>query len=245
LDNPGRILAILDRCCEAFIFPMLDNGYVYLGATRLSAYRSPTDWALVIEVFGFSPRSGSPDVHVYTYSSRLHNRNTARQYVDEQAYEQYLRKNVNNESRFFSPFERDVWQDEENLELVGEGAEFVVLRNLKVPLPNIGVYEANGFELQEAPRVAVFELCRLLAISHRNLVLASVEERRSSVLPEMVEILKLDDWCHPDLLSGELPGTNECFQQIALVLSTGDNSLYQPTQTPNTHWSNWPDGGRL
>jgi hypothetical protein len=35
-----EILAVLDGCCDSCTFPMLDNGYVYLAATRLSAYRS-------------------------------------------------------------------------------------------------------------------------------------------------------------------------------------------------------------
>jgi uncharacterized protein DUF7003 len=34
--DPERILSILDRCCERYAFPMLDNGYVYLAGTRLS-----------------------------------------------------------------------------------------------------------------------------------------------------------------------------------------------------------------
>ena len=50
--DPEEILSILDRCCDMFAFPMLDNGYWYLAATRLSLYRSATDWAMVIEVFG-------------------------------------------------------------------------------------------------------------------------------------------------------------------------------------------------
>src|SRR5690349_24690426 len=62
--EPDRILSILDRCCDAFTFPMLDNGYVYLAATRLSLFRAAPDWAMVIEVFGFSPRSGLPDTHI-------------------------------------------------------------------------------------------------------------------------------------------------------------------------------------
>ena len=72
--DPEEILSILDRCCDAFTFPMLDNGYVYLAATRLSLYRSTTDWAMVIEVFGFSPRAGLPDTSIQTFASRLHDR---------------------------------------------------------------------------------------------------------------------------------------------------------------------------
>jgi hypothetical protein len=63
-----EILSILDRCCDAFTFPMLDNGYVYLAATRLSVYRSTTDWAMAFEVFGFSPRAGLPDTHTFRLS---------------------------------------------------------------------------------------------------------------------------------------------------------------------------------
>ncbi len=62
--DPAHILAILDACAESSTFPMLDNGYVYLSATRLSLHRSMANWAIVIEVFGFSPRAGLPDLHI-------------------------------------------------------------------------------------------------------------------------------------------------------------------------------------
>jgi len=52
--EPENILSTLDRCCDACTFPMLDNGYVSLAATRLALYRSAADWAMVIEVVGQS-----------------------------------------------------------------------------------------------------------------------------------------------------------------------------------------------
>ena len=58
MQTAGEILEVLDAACDSFAFPMLDNGYVYLAATRLSLFRSAADWAMVIEVFGFSPRAG-------------------------------------------------------------------------------------------------------------------------------------------------------------------------------------------
>jgi hypothetical protein len=72
--SADRILKVLDGCAADYWFPMLDNGYVYLAATRLSLHRSPVDWAMVIEVFGYSPRVGLPDLHVYTFGSRLRDR---------------------------------------------------------------------------------------------------------------------------------------------------------------------------
>ena len=46
-----RILRVLDASAEQFTFPVLDNGYVYLAATRMSVYRSDGDWAIVIRSF--------------------------------------------------------------------------------------------------------------------------------------------------------------------------------------------------
>lgn len=80
--DPEEILSILDRCCDAFMFPMLDNGYMYLAATRLSLYRSAADWAMVIEVFGFSPRAGLPDTSIQIFASRLHDRNPPEGYLN-------------------------------------------------------------------------------------------------------------------------------------------------------------------
>src|SRR5262245_18662744 len=95
--TPDQILSILDRCCDAFTFPMLDNVYVYLAATRLSLFRSAQDWAMVIEVFGFSPRSGLPDTHIRTFASSLINRKSARDYVSQDAYNAYLANHPNDE----------------------------------------------------------------------------------------------------------------------------------------------------
>jgi hypothetical protein len=109
--DANEILSILDRCCDAFTFPMLDNGYVYLAGTRLSLYRTVENWAMVIEVFGFSPRSGLPDTHIHTFASTLHNRDAPERYAKREAYDNYLANNPHNESRFFYPIDAGVWQD--------------------------------------------------------------------------------------------------------------------------------------
>jgi hypothetical protein len=244
-SDPDDILSILDRCCDTYTFPMLDNGYLYLAGTRLSLYRSATDWAIVIEVFGFSPRSGLPDTHIHTFASRLHDRNPPGQYVSREAYENYLTNNPHNESRFVFPIEEGSWQDPEDVELVAEGASEVVVRSQALPLPTLDKYEQHGVELGEPPRVLVFELCRLLADTAREQLLATPQERRISVLPDMIEVLQLEEWHHPNVVDNERPSGSETFQQLAQVLATGDVELYRPSRPPNTHWSNWPEGGRL
>jgi hypothetical protein len=240
------ILTILDDCCDNFTFPMLDNGYVYLAATRLSLYRSKTDWAIVIEVFGFSPRTGLPDTIVKTFASRLHNRDLPENYVNRQAYENYLANNPHNEFRSVYPIQRRPWQDTENSELVAKKAKQILVRTKTLALPATKEYARHGIELEESPRVQVFELCRYLADIAREELLATTEERRVSVRPEMDQILQLEEWHHPNVVDDEeRPSGSKTFQQLAKVLVTGDVRHYRPSQPANTHWRNWPEGGRL
>jgi hypothetical protein len=197
----------------------------------------------VIEVFGFSPRAGLPDTHIYTFASRLHDRDTSDKYVTKEAYHNYLANNPNNESRFIYPITEGDWIDSEDAEAVAASGE-IRLREMVLPLPAPEGYIGVGIDLEEE-RPAVFELCRYLAARHREAVLASEPERRISILPEMSQILQLEEWRHPDVVADELPSQCETFQQLAEVLVTGDLSLYRPSGEPNTHWKHWPEGGRL
>jgi hypothetical protein len=240
------ILDVLDRCCDAFRFPMLDNGYVYLAATRLSLFRSPEDWAMVIEVFGFSPRAGLPDTHIHTFASRLHDRDTPDKYVSEAAYQNYLLNNPHNESRFGYPVEQGDWQDEDDGELVARSATHAIVRGRTLELPPEDDYARHGIELENPSGVRVFEFGRYLAAVARNDVLATSGERRISVRPEMVQLLQLEEWNHPNVVDeAERPSGSPTFQQLSKVLETGDAGAYRPSLPPNTHWSNWPDGGTL
>src|SRR4051794_34655041 len=117
----SEILSILDKCSERFTFPMLDNGYVYPAATRLSLYRSTEDWAMVVEVFGFSPMSGVPDTQIHTFGSRLQRLKSVDNYVSHEAFGAYLANNPNNETTFIFSVEEGDWQDPENCELVSGG----------------------------------------------------------------------------------------------------------------------------
>jgi hypothetical protein len=245
--DPDQILAILDRCCDNFTFPMLDNGYYYLAATRLSLYRSTADWAMVIETFGFSPRAGIPHTSICTFASALCNRDVPESYGKGELYENYLKNNPNNEVRFINPLDWDEWQKIPILEeAIGEGAKNYVLRGRRESFPSLDEYTQRGIPLEGPPRVQIFEFCRMLADIARNSVLATEQERRLSVLPEMSQIFQLEEWHHPNVVDeNDRPSGSETFQQLAKVLATGNVALYQPTLPPNTHWLNWPAGGSL
>jgi hypothetical protein len=235
----NEILDVLNR--SAF-FPMMDNGYVYLAANRLSLFRSETDWAIVVETFGYSPRAGLPDTSIATFASKLHDRNPPEGYVSRNAYENYLANHPNDEMRYVHPIEAGDWQGPD--EFVADDGQEIVLRGQPFPLPSLQELAQQGIEFSEPPHLSVFELCRYLAAVAREKVLATPAERRISVLPEMQQILQLEEWNHPDLTI-EPPSSSPTFHLLAGVLETGDVSMYRSTLPPNTHWRNWPMGGTL
>lgn len=238
-----KILETLDSCAEEFTFPVLDNGYVYLAATRISIFGNESDWAIVIEVFGFSPRSGDPDVQIYTFSSNLYERDSSEKYVSEEAYINYLENNPFNESRFIYPINNSDWIDNEkqgSLNLSGA----CLLRGKEISLPPISGYEKSGIELEEDDPLT-FEFCRFLAENYRELVLCTQEELRVSVLPSMDLLLQLDDWEHPDISDGDLPSSSEDFKNIANALEKGSFESFKASGKRNTHWRNWPEAGTL
>lgn len=240
MDRPEQILAILDAACMT-AFPMLDNGHVYLAATRLSLFRSPTDWAMVFEVFGYSPHGAVPAVDVCTFASRLHDRRT--NFGDVDAFRRHLEHHPHDESEHFMPLGKLVRIDDEAMFV--EECDCYSVRGIERPIPARTDYAMHGIDLADPTRVHVHELCRYIAATDRDAVLATMDERRRDVRPEMQLILQLDDWRHPDTAAGELPSHTETFRQLAYVLSTGDVSAYRPTEAGNTHWLNWPEGGTL
>jgi hypothetical protein len=242
-DSAQDILFVLDACCGDFTFPMLDNGYVYLAATRLSVFRSPEDWAMTIEVFGFSPRAGLPDTHIYTFGGNLCNRQRPEDFVNRERYENYLANNPHNESRFVYPIAEGDWMD---AELVAGNASEIVVRGESLSLPTADDFRKRGIEVEDEREIRIFELCRYLSEIRRKEVLASVEELRVNVGQDFAQVLQLDEWNHPNVVDEDCrPSGSETFQQLAEVIVTGDICRYQPTLSPNTHWRNWPDAGTL
>lgn len=239
----NTILGVFDQSAEAFAFPMLDNGYVYPAASRLSLFRSDEHWAAVFETFGFSPRAGHPDLSIVTISSKLYNRDNPSNYVSEEAYSNYLKNNPYWETRNVWPISDDDWIDEENPEFVAEQGE-IVLRGQSLEIPQQNAYATKGVILEEE-QPGIFELCRYLAHDHREAVLATETERRVSVLPEMKQIMLLDEWHHPDLANGQAPSQTETFQRIASVLEKNEPELFSTEEPVNNHWKNWPEGGTL
>ncbi len=229
-----EILSQLDEHARRFTFPMLDNGYVYLADTRLSAYRDESRWALLIEVVGASARAGGYD----GLNNCLH------------CYGNCLLCPVGTANENFLAFIEDGEGapifDEEYVWYVNRDAQSLRIRESLIPLNlDANFLASKEIVLKEVPQITGAELLRSLVPEFSSLLFATEDELRQRVPSDLAMILRLEEWNHPDLVTNELPSHNETFQMIADVLVSGDTSLYKPTFAPNTHWRNWPEGGSL
>ena len=238
-----EILGVLDACASSFNFPAMDNGYVYPAASKLSVYRSEEDWAFVIEVFGYSPRSQDPDISIYTIASKLIDRNSKDNYVTVEAYNNYLLNNPHNELRSIYPIANNEWQNQDEPDYVNVGS-VCTLRNLDVTVPNSASFLEVGIQLEEQIPQS-FEFCRYLASRHHDLVLCTEKERRISVAPEMELLVQSGEWVHPDISGDEPPSASKTFKDAALAITSGSTEKFTLCENPNSHWSNWPDAGTL
>lgn len=147
----------------------------------------------MIEVSGFSPRSGLPDIHVHAFASRLRRGKSVDDYANRQAYDSYLASNEHNESTFIYPIDEGNWLDPDDSDLMAVGQESVLLRGTSLDTPRPSEYGLYDIALQHPPRVYVFEFCRFLAATARSSVLATADERRKCVPPELEQVMQIEE----------------------------------------------------
>lgn len=228
----NEIVQQLNEANMVYRFPALD---VYFPvATRLSVYRDKRDWALVLEQFEFDHTNiGHDGIHTEFHCFG----NNLPQAPGRFNPPLFLTKDGPGGPLFD--------QDDIMRQHVSSSAVDMTIRDKVVPITtNPARYAEAGIELKEPPRIFGYELLRLIAPTYRHLFFATEAEIVERIGKEMPLLLRLSEWRHPDSLDG-LPGMSETFHMIAEVIANNDPSLYQPTEEPNTHWSNYPNAGEI
>jgi len=213
---------------------MLDNGYVYPADVRLSVFRNSSEWLIIIEALGaYSPRTSGCDsfqncLHVFGSNESL--------------------PGISNENFLFpiDSLEDDpLFADEYDWNIRPEARSLSVRGKTITFDSSEQALAKKGIVLIDPPEIDPPALLRSLLPEHRNLLLASEKELAERNPGRLPLWLRLDEWDHPDLAAGEMPSEKENFRMLAEAIATGNPGLYRPTSTPNTHWSNWPEGGTL
>lgn len=228
-----EILSQLDER-HSYTFPMLDNGYIYLAGTKLTAYRDQKRWVLIIEVIGFNYRGGGHN----GISNCLHVYGNCLSYRPGMRNENFLSLTAD------SP-DCETFDTEESFYLNPNASTFILRNEVRPVIHDRDKYFSNNIILEDEERINAFEFLRMLDNLYHDKLVATEKEVRDRIPNDIPKILELHEWYHPDVANAELPSENETFRQIAKVLETGISDFYKPTHKPNTHWKNWPDGGTL
>lgn len=229
-----EILEQLDTANKQFSFPMLDNGYTYPVTARLSAYRTDALWRIVIEVVGFNYRGGGHNgiencLYIFgndlPHKPGLDNANFLNPTADS------------TEGNTFDP------ETESHL---NPAVHTMLIRGQSIEISHDpAFYASKGIELEQPGKIMIWEMLRGLMPEQRDKFLAPDDEIHQRIPTGLPLFIRLDDWHHPDVANEERPGRNETFIMLADALETGDKKIFKPTEKPNTHWSNWPEGGTL
>jgi hypothetical protein len=233
--NSRSILGQWDQAARDFVFPMLDNGYIYPADVRMSIYRDATRWLMIIEALGANnPRTSGCD----SFQNCL--------YLFGNALEQKV--GTSNENFLFpidSLPDDPLFEDENDWDVRSQ-CSALGIRGRRIGIDLSGnALERKEIVLIDESKIDPPALLRSLLPEHRELLLATDEEL-SARNPHKIPLwLRLDEWHHPDLASSELPSNCETFQLLAHAIEVGRQAVYQPIELPNTAWKNWPDGGTL
>ena len=108
----------------------------------------------------------------------------------------------------------------------------VTVRGKPIPLSELNIISRPDLFSEYEPNIAI-----ALLENYREELLANREEYEVFIPDGLTEVLRLDQWQHPNWDCP--PSHTESFPLIAEVLFTGNPDLYKPPTNPNTEWSFW------
>ncbi len=115
------------------------------------------------------------------------------------------------------------------------------LRQKGIPVEELGQHPQRGTR-----NLSGQHLLWSLLPENRDLLLATEEEKRRRIPPDLAKFMQLEEWYHPALIqNNSQPSESITFQMLAEAIKSGDASRYKPTKPPNTHWTNWLSYDRI
>ncbi len=218
----------LDKHASEFNFPVLDNAYVEMAATRLTAFRSVGDWVIALEVLGYSTNEGAFVNDLYAFGSCL---------VKEGFISSTSVMSASPDNPLIDP-PTDAWvADWERWSVVVKGKLFEFA-------PDREEYISQGIEVpSDGGAGSLSESQVLRFFIHREgageLFMQEGELRTELQLdPGMSVFLQTEQWQHPDVAGGEKPSTNVSIRSLLTALDSNSPAVFQGG-CPNTDWRHW------
>jgi hypothetical protein len=234
LDDRQEILRQLDVEAESYVFPMLDNGYYYHGDQKMTIFRDDKRWAILLEVLAFNNHESGLE-GITTIANVFGN--CLLGWNDNDNFNYFASDNV---------VETFLDDDTIYLPYLNPKAKSILVRGQEIPIiSDRHHYKLKGIEFENEDKITPWEFLRGLIPEYSNLFWVTREEISAKIPRDLPIFMTLDSWHHPDIVMGEKPSETETFQQLADTIMTGNKQLYNTTETSNTHWTNWLEGGTL
>ncbi|MFM7599960.1 MAG: DUF7003 family protein [Pseudanabaena sp.] len=209
MESPQQILEFLDRSFNEIKIPCLGNLNIDYLSSRLLAFRDEHQWMIMFNSITWCPAGQG----LTTIIESVGNWNSQK-------------NNIQNDSHFANVITGQIKYDE----LLND--YLVTVRGKSIPLTELNIIFRPELFSEHEPDIAI-----ALLANYREELLASHEEYGVFVPEGLTEVLRLDEWHHPNW--GCPPSQTESFPLIAKVLYTGNPNLYKPPSKPNTDWKFW------
>lgn len=214
-----EILQQLDRCAEQFRFPGFNNMNYHLGTARISAFRSSGSWVILLEEICWWPASEGIVRNLYAFGNCLDEKALA--FPGQPAWQQGM-----------------VYWPDSPIECAFDECGELSITHLRIRGQSVNICPEDIALVPEVPERGFAVMVHLLD-AYREQLLCTPEELRRIVPVELEMLVRLDQWCHPDVYLGELPSQNESFRNLAESLASGDLSRLRPAVQPNVDWRLW------
>ncbi len=240
----------MECCPEA---PMPDNAHEDYAEMRMTVFRAPQLWAIILEDIGYWSNSQTFTRNVYIYGNCL----SEEGWIHEDAV-----RFGELDIAFPSDKPPGEWRGKKYFRLLDRADFSVVINGQRHDFkPTAQQYEAasirfvhqrtgeGSLSITQMLRFLCHELDHPFFMSREELnrVLDECAESQETPLSQQVEIfLQTRDWQHPDIAADEeLPiGRLEGWQVLARAVESGDLSEWNNLDPSlfNTHWKFWDQG---
>ena len=212
MKSPQQILEFLDRSFNEIKIPCLGNLNVDYLSSRLLAFRDEHQWVIMFNSITWCPAGeGLTTIIECVGNCTLQEDNAQHDFHFN-----------NNRYLITGQIKYD--------EVLND--YLVTVRDKSIPLTELNIIFRPDLFSEHEPDIAI-----ALLENYREELLANQEEYGVFIPEGLTEVLRLDEWHHPDWDCP--PSQTESFPLIAEVLSTGNPNLYKPPSKPNTDWRFW------
>jgi len=226
--NIQLALKDLDKHAFEFNFPALDNAYVDMAATRLTAFKSETDWIIVFEVLGFSNREGIFVDDIYAFGSSL------------------VKEGFISSTPVMDPLPEHPFVDPYTEAWIADWANWAIIVRSKLYKfsPSRDEYIAAGIDVPSEGGPGSLreeQIMRFFIYKEgaSELFMQQAELRDElKISAEMAIFAQTEHWQHPDVVGGEKPSDNISIKSLLVALDLNSPSEFHKGR-PNTNWKLW------